>query len=103
VLQHRLIDRMTLADMERAALVAAIKSQGSIAGAARHLGIGRATAFRMVKRYGLRDEDLGYAPEVPVAEESAAAPVPERPASAAATPATPVAPAVDPLFKDWKP
>ena len=97
---------MTLADMERAALVAAIKSQGSIAGAARHLGIGRATAFRMVKRYGLRDEDLGYAPEVPVAEEvpvEAAAPPSEPKPATPATPATPVAPAVDPLFKDWKP
>ena len=76
---------MTLADMERKALIAAIKSQGSIVGAARHLGIGRATAFRMVKRYGLREETWPVEP--PAAPE----------------PVKPVAPIVDPLFGNWKP
>ena len=80
---------MTLADMERKALIAAIKSQGSIVGAARHLEIGRATAVRMMKRYGLREM-------VPAAAPPAEPPVAPKPAPAAA-------PVVDPLFGSWKP
>ena len=44
---------MTLEQIEKRALAQAIKLHGSIVGAARQLGIGRATAFRKAKKYGL--------------------------------------------------
>lgn len=96
--------------MEREALANAIRSQGSIANAAVHLGVSRSTAFRMVKRFKLREADLAYAPT-----EAAATPEPEIVATPEPEP-TPIPkpepavvskvepkPYVDPLFANWKP
>ena len=90
----------TLEEMEREALIEAIRSQGSIAGAARRLGIGRATAFRKVRKFGLRDEELAYSPVVePPTPKPEPGPLPEPPAKSEKK----AEPMADPLFANWKP
>ena len=93
--------------MEREALAQAIRSQGSIASAAVHLGVSRSTAFRMVKRFKLREADLAYAPTEAAAPEIAIAPEPTQgpePVQVPKPEPTPTPkPYVDPLFANWKP
>ena len=90
----------TFEEMQREALAQAIRSQGSIASAAVHLGVSRSTAFRMVKRFKLREADLAYAPET----EIAAAPEPVQIPRIEPAQAPPAAkPYVDPLFANWRP
>jgi transcriptional regulator of acetoin/glycerol metabolism len=46
---------VTMEDAERAALEEALRrTQGNVSEAVRLLGIGRSTAYRMMKRYGMR-------------------------------------------------
>ena len=88
----------TFEQMERELLVQAIKSQGSIAGAALRLGISRATAFRKVNRYGLRETDLAYEAAAPEPDPPEPEPVVEE-----VKPKSKPAVHVDPLFANWKP
>jgi transposase len=92
----------TFEEMQREALAQAIRSQGSIASAAVHLGVSRSTAFRMVKRFKLREADLTYViapePEIAVAPEPTQVPRAE-PVQAPPAPK----PYVDPLFANWRP
>lgn len=86
----------TLDEIEREALAAAIAACGSIVGAARQLGIGRATAFRKARKYGLDspyDRTTPITPPIPKTKK-------EKEVAAAAAPAP--AP-FDPLFSNWKP
>ena len=96
--------------MEKEALAAAIAAHGSIVGAARQLGIGRATAFRKAKRYGL---DSPYDRTAPGPKKTVTDPPfptsdPKRPPK----PTVQTAPVKveplwtsnnDPLFANWKP